>query len=1127
MKEKLTINSESVLATGLADDIFRYYVVISGNRHFFEMSDLDDETGPSAIIQTQGEPLVTEFSSASLPERLVLLPRGVNSPIHQDDLLGVEIALFADNTGVLYHDDVQTDVVWAIDESNTLSLSPMVTGQIEELMALDDLVELGVVDVEDALRYEAATHNSVVKVSIDESFTLTIVENNDVYFSINTSVVQDIRVLSNIPSNTSAITIDYGQQPWFEADTLSIFALTTSDIVGEFVGPIPVIENGETVAIEQGVLTFNSDGSGIVNDLNLNFDWTLNSTGQLLVFAQNGDQWTVSLQTELDGFKIARTEVQTQQGIRLHDIGYINRVQIPTNLASIIANKVLIPADIWDDIDSYTDSELNNNALDVLVTNDNLAAIDVTVSGSETSPIFEEQQLFLDLTDSGKIDFRAQVLSSNHAQTVVCDNLGYEACLTLSQRVLQIIEYDAQNQLLWVLESEFEVTDIDTDPNVYRTLQDQELTYYYINDHSLLQGLTPLNFNSAPVTSDDSVTLDEDSGVLVVDVLANDDDADSDDIQIASFNHGGVLGLFTISDDSKKLSFTPNLNQTGTETLEYVLVDAQGGYAAGLLNIQVNAINDSPDAVDDVSQTQEDVSVLIDVLANDSDIDGDALVVLSQGLSANSGDVVLTTNGVQYTPNANFFGTDTISYTVSDGNGATDSAVVSITVSSVNDAPQLTPIQLPAMSEDGIQTVSIPVSDADLATELLNVSAFSFNSDLITFADRDVSISQNSISLRLAPKPESFGSADIRVTVTDDLGSQDTLDLTLVVNEVNDAPVLSLSNTTATIDEDSVLTGLSLFMSDLDSDAFVVTAVSSNTSLLPQASILVTGSGGQRTISLVPSSDASGQAKVTFSVSDGENLRTIDFDLTVNAVNDTPEISQISNLIIAENGSTGPISFSVSDAETPVGSLSIDVSSDNPSVIPNVNLALSVTNQTVTVTPATNATGIAKLTLSVSDGQLTDSSVFFVSVNALEADALISGDVFKTIAANQSSTSGQLTAIDSVSVPVLFQVQTTFSGQFGSFSLQSGGQWVYELDQSNSQVLSLKAGEQLREDFEVSTVDGSFAVLTILVNGVNDSPNIAPIDNIVIAEDSSSDSIFVTITDSDSQLSEYSANGYN
>ena len=94
----------------------------------------------------------------------------------------------------------------------------------------------------------------------------------------------------------------------------------------------------------------------------------------------------------------------------------------------------------------------------------------------------------------------------------------------------------------------------------------------------------------------------------------------------------------------------------------------------------------APIAVNDVAETQEDQTVVIDVLANDSDSDNDSLTISTA--SAVNGTLVINEDGtLSYTPNENYNGTDVITYEISDGNGGVDTATVSVTVEAVNDAP--------------------------------------------------------------------------------------------------------------------------------------------------------------------------------------------------------------------------------------------------------------------------------------------------------------------------------------------------------------------------------------------------------------------------------------------------------
>ena len=127
--------------------------------------------------------------------------------------------------------------------------------------------------------------------------------------------------------------------------------------------------------------------------------------------------------------------------------------------------------------------------------------------------------------------------------------------------------------------------------------------------------------------------------------------------------------------------------------------------------------NQDPLAVDDAATTDEDVAVTIDLLGNDSDPDGDTLTVTAVTQGTN-GSVVNNNDGtVTYTPNADFSGTDSFSYTIDDGNGGTSTATVEVTIDPVNDAPVIDPAVF-SVDEGDTAVGTITASDVDSAGPL-------------------------------------------------------------------------------------------------------------------------------------------------------------------------------------------------------------------------------------------------------------------------------------------------------------------------------------------------------------------------------------------------------------------------
>ncbi len=196
---------------------------------------------------------------------------------------------------------------------------------------------------------------------------------------------------------------------------------------------------------------------------------------------------------------------------------------------------------------------------------------------------------------------------------------------------------------------------------------------------------TPVVVNTAPVANIDNPSTDEDT-LVSVDVLGNDTDAEGDSLSVTSC---GAASNGNVVQNGNNCDYTPNQDYNGSDSFTYDISDGNGGSDTGTVNVTVNAINDVPAAADNNSNVNEDSSVSVDVLAGDSDADGDNLTVTSCGAASN-GNVVQNGNNCDYTPDADYNGADSYTYSISDGNGGTDSATVNVTVASVNDQPSMT-----------------------------------------------------------------------------------------------------------------------------------------------------------------------------------------------------------------------------------------------------------------------------------------------------------------------------------------------------------------------------------------------------------------------------------------------------
>lgn len=180
--------------------------------------------------------------------------------------------------------------------------------------------------------------------------------------------------------------------------------------------------------------------------------------------------------------------------------------------------------------------------------------------------------------------------------------------------------------------------------------------------------------NKAPVAKADLVTTLVQQSVLV-NVLSNDSDEDGDVLKVVQAS--ATLGSVTIEADSQ-LRYTPALDFIGEDQVTYAISDGKGGTASSTLTVTVRA-NQPPVVVNDSAATDDRTTITVNVLANDTDADGDSLRLLSA--SALQGSVTVEADQrLKYTPKAGFNGIDVVTYRVSDGNGATASGQLSVTV---------------------------------------------------------------------------------------------------------------------------------------------------------------------------------------------------------------------------------------------------------------------------------------------------------------------------------------------------------------------------------------------------------------------------------------------------------------
>lgn len=191
--------------------------------------------------------------------------------------------------------------------------------------------------------------------------------------------------------------------------------------------------------------------------------------------------------------------------------------------------------------------------------------------------------------------------------------------------------------------------------------------------------------------------------------------------------------------------------------------------------MQSGACNTRPNAVDDAASTAEDRATTISVLANDSDMNGDALTVTRASGASNGSARVNANNTVTYTPNANFHGTDSFTYTVRDAGGATDTATVTVTITSVNDAPVANNDSGPVVKNSGTD-FGVLDNDVDADGDPLRVTA-------VTKPANGTAVINTDNTIRYTPKKGFKGTDTFDYVISDGNGGTARATVTVFVTK--------------------------------------------------------------------------------------------------------------------------------------------------------------------------------------------------------------------------------------------------------------------------------------------------------------------------------------------------------
>ena len=290
--------------------------------------------------------------------------------------------------------------------------------------------------------------------------------------------------------------------------------------------------------------------------------------------------------------------------------------------------------------------------------------------------------------------------------------------------------------------------------------------------------------NVYTLNEDETFPIDADSGLL-----ANDHDPDGD-AMTATIMEEPSNGTVTLELDGS-FTYIPNPNFFGDDLFTYLATDENGASSEAQVRLQVVSVEDTPQAIEDSYTATEDELLTVDmdqgVLANDTDGDGDSLTA-TVIVDPDHGRLSFNDDGsFTYTPDDNFFGSDSFQYRASDGNLVSETTEVSINVTGVDDPPTAVDDELSAVLQDGAQVLDVldnDSSDPDDAQELTIVSL----SESTTARGAQVRIINDGAAIEYTPGNAGFDSFTYTIEDSDGLTAEAT-----VTVDVSDFVANSLS----------------------------------------------------------------------------------------------------------------------------------------------------------------------------------------------------------------------------------------------------------------------------------------------------------------------------------------------
>jgi len=485
--------------------------------------------------------------------------------------------------------------------------------------------------------------------------------------------------------------------------------------------------------------------------------------------------------------------------------------------------------------------------------------------------------------------------------------------------------------------------------------------------------ITVVVVNDAPVAVEDSLTTDEDTPVSVSTsfLLANDSDVDGDELSVTDVGNA-VNGSVVMNGET--VTFTPAPNFNGAASFRYTISDGNGGMATATVSVSVAAVNDAPVAVGDSATTDELTAIMIDVLANDTDVDTGDVLTIESVTSPTYGSAAIVDGKIEYIPNGTPDVVDSFDYTIMDSGGATATATVSVTITAFNTAP-VAEDDTAVTDEDTAVTIDVLANDFDKEGGDLSVLIMS------TPSSGGVSVEADN-KVTYTPAPDFNGTDSFTYQASDGDKVSNVATVTVTVTPVNDAPVAV--DDIVTTDEDTPVEIAGSFLTsndtDVDGDVLWIAGVDGAVN----GAVVLDGGN----VTFTPDPDFNGTGSFNYTVTDGNGgTDTGTVTVTIRAVNDAPVAE--SNAAVTDEDTPVAITLIATDVDS--GTLTYSIVS-GPS-----KGTLSGTAPNLTYQPAPDVHGLDTFTFKANDGDLdSNEAVIAISIKEINDNPVAVGDSAST-----------------------------------------------------------------------------------------------------------------------------------